>query len=388
MFNLFNYNLPHFLAHRLKRPVKELYLSVALMDLATAAVMIFEPIYLYTQGVSVSQILIFFFIAYAFYFVIMPLGAKFANTFGYEKSIFVSTVFLISYYAVLFLFLSWRWVIFLAPFCLALQKTFYWPGYHADFARFSDEHEQAREIGTLRAIGNAVYIIGPLLGGAIITLAGYQTLFIVVIILIAVSNLPLLLTKEEFKPQPFSYWAAYRRLFKKERRRQFLAYFGFGEELIVLVLWPVFIYLILKKPLGVGTVVGLATLLASLVTIYVGRVCDKHHKHPVIKLGTSLCFITWPLRAFAATGWQIFLLDALSRIAKNMVYVPLAAITYYRARRTDIMKGVLFFEMALVIGKLFVLAGVFLVIHFFGLPAGFIFAFLLAGALSLLYNLL
>lgn len=388
MFSRFNYNLPHFFAHRLTRPVKELYLTVAIMDLATAAVMIFEPIYLYTQKYSVQQILIFFFIAYCLYFVIMPLGAKFANGRGYEQSILVSTVFLVLYYLCLFVLPQHRWLIFLAPAFLALQKTFYWPGYHADFARFSNEREQAREISTLRVINSLVYIIGPLAGGLIITFSSYQALFIVVIALIAVSNFPLLLYRQPFTPHSFSYMKSYRRLLKKERRRQFFAYLGFGEELVVLVLWPIFIWLVIKSSLGVGTVVALATFITTIVTIYVGRVCDKHRKHPVIKLGSTLYALSWTLRAFAGTGVQIFLLDSLSRISKNMVYVPLTAITYYRARRYDIMKGVLFLEMSLVIGKLIAIASIFVVMQVFGVSVGFVFAFLLAGGLSLLYNIL
>ncbi|MFA5107247.1 MAG: MFS transporter [Patescibacteria group bacterium] len=388
MFNRFNYNLPHFFAHRLTRPVKELYLTVAIMDLATAAVMIFEPIYLYTLKFSVQQILIFFFITYCLYFIVMPLGAKFANARGYERSILFSTFFLICYYLSLFILPQHRWLIFFAPVFLAFQKTFYWPGYHADFARYSDEREQAREISTLRVIDSLVYIVGPLVGGLIITFSSYQALFIVVIALIAVSNFPLIISRQPYTPHSFSYIKAYRRLLKKERRRQFLAYLGFGEELVVLVLWPVFIYLIMKTSLAVGTVVALATLITTLVTVYVGRVCDKHRKHPVIKLGSALYALSWTLRVFAGTGIQIFLLDSLSRISKNMVYVPLTAITYYRARRYDIMKGVLFLEMSLVIGKLVAIASIFVVMQAFGVSVGFIFAFLLAGGMSLLYNIL
>ncbi|MBU0707539.1 MFS transporter [Patescibacteria group bacterium] len=388
MFDQHNYNLPHYFARRLTRPVKELYLSVAIMDLATASVLIFEPIYLYTLGYSVKQIVLFFLGLYGIYFIIMPLGAKYANSRGYEKSIIVSTIFLILYYLSLFALPWFHWLIFVAPIICAWQKTFYWPGYHADFASFSDEREQSRQIGNLRVINNIVYVLGPLAGGLIITLASFEILFVVVILLIVISNFPLLITKEKVTPRSFSYKGAYKRLAKKHHRRKLLAYIGFGEELVVMIIWPIFIYLIVDSFFTIGAIIALATLVTTFVTLYVGRVCDKKHKHPVIKLGTVLYSLTWWLRPFAGTISHVFLIDTLSRISKNMIYVPLTAITYFRARRYNIMSGVLFFEMALVVGKLLTLVSVFIVISYFGVSVGFVFAFVLAGFLSLLYNFL
>ncbi|MDD5341765.1 MAG: MFS transporter [Patescibacteria group bacterium] len=388
MFKIFNYNPSHFFARRLKRPMRELYLSVAIMDFATAAVTIFEPIYFYTIGYSVAKILLFYLGMYALYFAIMPLGAKYANARGYEKSILISTFFLIAFYLCLYALPLVPWLIYFAAAAIALQKMFYWPGYHANFASFSDESEQAREISTLKVINDLVYVLGPLIGGLIITLASFNTLFIVVIVLIMVSNLPFLLTEERVTPKPFSYGDAYKKLIHPKRRRRLFAYMGFGEELVVMVIWPIFIYLIIKSYWKIGSVIALATLVTALVTLFVGRICDKHHKHPVIKLGSILYLISWWLRYLASSTGLIFLADTLSRISKNMIYVPVIAITYLKARRHDIMNRVLFLEMALVVGKVLALISIILVIQFFGLSAGFVFAFLLAGAMSLLYNFL
>ncbi len=388
MFDQNAYNVAHYFARRLKRPVAELYMSVAIIDLAMAAVMIFEPIYLYTLGYSVKQILLFFLGMYLFYFIIMPLGAKHANARGYEKSILVSTFFLVFYYLCLFSLDKITLLIYVAPIMLAFQKTFYWPGYHADFARFSDEREQARQISTLRVINNLVYILGPLAGGLIITIASFEVLFVVVILLIVISNFPLLMTKEKVVQKPFSYSNAYKRILKKHHRRKLFAYMGFGEELVVMILWPIFIYLIIENFFVLGSIVALATLVTAIVTLYVGRISDKKHKHPIIRLGSSLYAISWALRAFASTTAHVFLIDSLSRISKNMIYVPLTAITYFRARKYNIMNSVLFFEMGLVLGKLVALVGTIIVISIFGLDIGFLFAFLLAGSMSLLYNFL
>src|SRR3989338_5630578 len=92
-----------FFATRLSYQVRELYLSVSIVTFAVAMVAIFEPIYLYQLGFSLRQILLFYLAVYVLYLVFVPLGAKFARRFGYEKAILVGSPFLALYYIFLFL---------------------------------------------------------------------------------------------------------------------------------------------------------------------------------------------------------------------------------------------------------------------------------------------
>lgn len=386
MFKKLTYNVPGYFAHRLTRQVKELYASVAIMDLAMAAVMIFEPIYLYIQGFSLQKILLFYIAVYIIYFFILPLGAKFARRFGYEKSILFSSPFLIFYYLSLFAIPYSGAFVYSAILMLALNKTFYWPGYHSDFARFSTQEERGREVSNLIILSSLVYIIGPLAGGIILTWLGFKTLFVVVSALILASNIPLLSTKEVFTPIPFSYKKAYRRLVRKENRRKFLAYLGFGEELIVLVIWPVFIYVVIKNFFSIGAIVAIATLITTIVVLYIGRVTDKKSKHSILRTGTFIYSLVWFLRLFVTSGLHVFFVDTLSRLSKNIIYVPLTTITYERAAKNSVMKSIIFFEMSLIVGKLisaFLVLGLSLLF-----PPGWGPAFVVAGLMTLLYGFL
>lgn len=386
MFKTFSYNVTSFFPKVLPRQVTELYLSVAIMDLAMAMVMIFEPIYLYTLGFSLKQILLFYLSVYLFYFFIMPLGAKFARHFGYEHSIYLSTPFLIFYYLTLLALSYNSSFIYLAIPFLACQKTFYWPGYHADFARFSTQEERGREISNLMVISSLVYVLGPFLGGLIITLVGFKAIFILVSILILVSNLPLLTSPEVFTPVSFSYKKAYKRLIRSGNRRKLLAYIGSGEELIVLVVWPIFIYLIIKNYFSIGSIIALTTLITILVTLYVGKITDKKRKHPILRYGTIFSSLAWFLRLLVSGTWGVFLVDSLSRISKNVIHVPLMAITYERARASSVMKTIVFFQMSLVVGK--ILASVLVILLLIIFPGSFAPAFIAAGLFTLLYGFL
>ena len=368
--------------------MRELYIADMIINLATAMVALFEPIYLWTQGFSLSGILYFYLGVYVLYFFLMPLGAKFARRFGYERAILVSTPGLVAFYALLYLISRDFQFTYWAVAALALQKTFYWPAYHADFARFSRNDERGREIGNSLIINSLVYIAGPFLGGLIISLWGFNVLFAVISVLILASNVPLMTTREKFKPVPFSYWHAYRRLTYAENRRNFLGFLGFGEELIVLVIWPIFIYTVVASFFSVGSLVAGATLATTLVLLYVGRLTDggAGERRSILKVGSVFSSAAWWLRLLAGGSWGGFLIDTLSRISKTVIVVPMMAMTYQRANETSVMKTVVFFEMSLVVGKILAIVLGILALRYIGNSYGALFV--LAGLMTLLYSLI
>lgn len=282
------------------------------------------------------------------------------------------------------------------PIIFAVQKTFYWPAYHADFARFSGKAEEGREVSAINAATFLVYIIGPALAGFIIKEWGYGALFTMASILFLTSNIFTLITRENFKPSGFSYKHCYKNLFSRANRQSFLAYTGFGEELIVLVVWPVFISIIISDVFNMGVVVTLATLVTTIVTLYIGKLTDRRNKHSILSLGSVIYSLSWFLRIFVTNTFGVFFVDTLSKVGKNVVSVPLTAITYQKAKDLDgddhrqhIMSDVVFFEMSLVIGKLLAIIIIYLSLFIItDQIIAFKVTFILAGAMTLLYMLL
>jgi len=381
--------LKDFLPYKMKRQVKELFASTVLVNLALSMVMIFEPIYLYKIGYSLQKIMLFYLITYLIYFLIMPLGGKFARKKGYELGMLLGTILFSLFYIGLFFIEQYPFLFYLVPFILALQKTFYWPAYHADFARFSDDSEEGREIGGFTMAVSLVYIIGPALAGFIIIQWGFGALFTFATIIFLASNIPTLITKEEFAIKDFSYKDAYLRLISKKNRKSFFAYLGFGEELIVLVVWPVFISIIITDIFDLGLIVALATLVTSVITLYIGKITDSKNRRSILALGSSFYSLAWFVRIFIVNQVGVFFIDTLSRLSKNVIAVPLTAITYDRAKSRGIMGTVVFFEMSLVVGKFIAILLIYIALFFITDQVfAFKLTFILAGGMSLLYLLL
>ncbi|MBI2644849.1 MFS transporter [Candidatus Uhrbacteria bacterium] len=375
-----------FFPSRVPHKLKEFYLSITILNFALAAAMLFEPVYLYTIGFPLHKIMFFYFAVYVLYFFIMPLGGKVAKQKGFSHSMIIGSLILILYLIFLIAIPSHPVFFYLSIIALAFQKTFFWPGYHADFAFFSQYGERGRDIGILTVFDSAAFIFGPLIGGIIVNFFGFPTLFIFMCVTILLSTLPLLLSREEFTPSQFQYREAYQSLIAKENRRYFVGYLGFGEELIVLTVWPIFIYVAVGNIVQAGGIVALSSLVTALVTLYAGRMADLKDRKSVLQAGTALYALGWMMRFFARGGASVFLVDFFSRTSKNILTVPLFSGLYDYATRHSIVRTVIFFEMSLTVGKILAAGLCVLVFYFF--PGRWDFAFFLGGIFTALYFVL
>lgn len=392
MFSKPSVLLSSLFAKRLTRQVRELWASTLILDLAVSMVTIFEPVFLYvlfspyfSLSTTLMLIALFYLAIYIPYLFAVPLGAKFAKRFGYENSIAVASIFFILIYFSLFAARLWMPFIILAVVAYVAQKTFYWPAFHSNFARFSSLGEQGREISNLWALESGIYILGPLVGGVIINFFGFKALFTIVSILMLLSNIPMLLTKEIFEPKKFVYWSAFGNLFDRSNRRHFLAQLGYGEEWIAMVIWPVFIYLAVQGFLGLGFIAAASTFIATLVLLLVGRWADRSDKVRVLRFGTVFYFFSWLFKILARSAFAVTLVDVYSRVSKSTIALPITAMIYQRAQNGSVMGTICFFEMSLVIGKIIAIAICLLALLLF--TPGWNSMFVVGGLFTLFYLL-
>ncbi len=381
---LFHFHLPHYFGAKIRKEIEHLYAAVAIGNLAMAIITLFEPIFLYqVVGLSIPEILMFFVAVYALYALIVPLGGKFAARFGYAHSIFFSIPFQILYW---FLILAaQKDALFLIPAAIvfAIQKSLYWPSLHATMARFSKSTQRGREFSMMYAIMNLMQIIGPMIGGFLSAVLGIQSIFIIASIIYFCSAVPLLWSRERFQPKPYKFHDTVD-LYKKYTAK-FLGFFGFGEELLVLTIWPIFIFTIIKNYQDTGALVTVATLVATGLALYIGFFTDKHSKESLLKAGTLIYALTWLARVPIISPFAVFIADALSRTTKSLVFIPTSALTYERAEQTHIMPYVIGVEQVLAIGKM--LAAIVGII-IFSATGSFVALFIAGAIFSLFYFLI
>ncbi|MBX4187818.1 MAG: MFS transporter [Candidatus Doudnabacteria bacterium] len=358
-----------------------MYWSKAISDFAVAAVMLFEPIFLYSVlDFTLQQVVLFFVAVYGGYLFLMPFGAKVASLKGYEHSILYSSFFMVLYWALLFASQEIMFWIYLAPFALAVQKALYWPAFHADMSRFSSADQRGRENSGMYALLSIIFILGPLIGGYVLEEYGFAILFVIVTFMMLFSNLPLFTTIEKFEPKEYKFadtWQMYK-LYPK----QMVGYWGFGEELTQLVIWPIFIFLTVPDFFKFGSIFAGSTLIATVVMLYVGVLTDQKSKTLLIRFFSVFNALFWFIRPFFPNLTGIMATNTLGTISKNSLIIPVTSMTYDRANETHIMPYAVFFEQNLVIGKLLMMVAMLILLQF---TSGFGAILILSGVFSLLF---
>ncbi len=381
---MFTYFIQKYFANHLSRPLKELYASAAIFTFAVSAITIFEPIYLYRLGFSLRDIFLFYGAVYVGYLFALPIGAKTARAMGYEHAMFASSPFLIIYYLSLFAIPYNKVFIPIAIGAFIFQKIFFWPAYHADFARHGERAERGREITTMGLLLTVAGLAGPIVGGLVISAWGFKPLFIASAIIVLLSNIPMLTTPEKFVPVDFSYRAAWKRLWSVSFRQKFLAGISYTEDLLVMVAWPVFIFSVVPSFTKIGAIVSGASLLVAVLLLAVGRLTDERSRSKILRVGVILTVGSWIMRPLLVTPVGIFISDIFYKFSRSFVGIPLAASVYDRAKETSVMETVIAYEMALSFGKaLGAFAAAFVAVWFSAAP--WVPLFVLAGVASMSY---
>jgi len=347
MLHKFTPHLPRYFSKHVSHSFRSLVWSVGMMNFALAAFLIFEPIYLFSLGYTLAQVLLFYLGVYVVYALILPFASRILAKIGVEHSIFYSQFFLIGYLLALYGISHVPLLIFPAVLLLALQKLFYWPAFHIDFMSFSDQSQRGREMSSLMSVSSVMMILGPFVGGFVI-----PALFLIDSALFLLSTIPLLHLHEMRTTEHESYRSVVNHLRQPERRKDLGTFFGFGEELIVMVAWPIFIYVIIGDLSTIGSLVASATLVSTLLLLVIGKKTDSSARPILARTGIYGYIGIWVLRSLARIPAAVVIVDAISQLTKNMLFVPMSTGIYERASRTLPVSYVVFFEQALSIGKI------------------------------------
>lgn len=388
-----NFFIDHYLQHSLRHEIRELYMTIAIKNFAFSMITIFEPIYLYNLYHSIPLVFLYYGMIYTLYVIALPLGGKAAARYGFEHCIFYSIPFAILYFLSLSQLPNNNWLMPVAILLCVTYKTLFWPSYHTDFAHYSKIGYKGREMSALSMVSTIATMLGPLVGGIVIAKFGFEVLFVFVSLISLISVLPLFATIEKFEPHNFSYWKAFKRIaspYGKYRRKDSLAYFGYGEEVIITTGWSVFVFLIIEKFYLMGILASTEVFIIAFITLYVGKLSDtlnSQSKKRLLDLSTIFYAISWFLGPFVGNWLGILMIDILSMITKLGINYPLYTFVYNGGGddHKGFLKYMVFYEMSLSIGKMTLAWIAFLLSLTIG---GFLFWFILfslTGFWSFLY---
>lgn len=308
-----------------------LYFQRLIQSAATGLLGVFMPIFLYEKfDLSLQSVMLFYIIGFVLYVVTVQPGARLMSRFGLKTSMIFSTPFLILYYLILYFVADNPWRLLLwAVMVLNVFRMLYWVPYHTEFAEFTDRTNRGKQIGFLASITAIIGILTPIISGFVIDRFGFQSLLVIVMILLGLSFFPLMITRQVREKFSLGYFETFRLLFTK-KRRILIAYGSEGAEAAVgLVIWPIFMYQIFEgNYLEIGAVSTLVIFATVIIQLFMGKYTDKMPKRRLLHWGTFVYSIGWVFKVFVQTGYGLFLASTYHNLAKAVMRTPFDALTY------------------------------------------------------------
>lgn len=369
-----------------------LFFSQTLVKVAVGLFGLFLPIFLYTLfDRNFTFVIYYYIVGFFIYGMTVALGAKFLNTFGFRRALRLSLILGILNY-VTFYYLTQQNYLYLIPlniFFLTIFRICHWIPYNVDFAKFTDKRNRSREVSLLAATSNVLGVATPFVAGFIIEDYGFGALFIFAIILYLLALIPLITipkTREKFS---WTYLETWRQMFSKERRRVSFAFAADGAENVVgLIVWPIFIFNVLREDyLEVGTISAIIIAFTVVLELIIGKIADKKSgKEKILRFGTYLYSFGWLLKIFIATAFQIFLIDTYHKVIQIFTRTSFDSLTYELAADQGhfVDEFSVLHEMAISFGRVIMLAMILAISFFFSLE----WTFILAALASILLNMI
>lgn len=375
----------HFLNYLLKREATQFFTSIAIRNLALCMVLIFEPIYIWLFfEKSLPLTLLFFGAGYGLYGFLAVYGGKIMSKIGSKYSMLLSHIFFFGYYLCLFYINSSFLLIPLSILFRAVGMMLFWPSFHVDFCRFSQNHYQGREVSKMNIIYFAPVIISPAIGGWILATLGYPALFTAVIAVLFASAIPMFLSRERDIDYTDSFKDAWARIFKKKNKTAGIGFiFSNLEYSVDMYIWPIFMTILAISYSYMGGIVTFSLVLATLFMLYMGRASDRLiDRLRWLNVGSALTSISWILKFFVTTPFAAFLAQSFYGICRTAASIPFQAMMYEKAslKGEEMDEFIIYREIVVNIAQL---------LFFMALAAFFFFvpqinlSFLIAACLSL-----
>lgn len=258
-----------------------------------------------------------------------------------------------------------------------LHINFFWNTYHYTLSRHSSEHKMGANLGLINFLLNALAMIAPALGGIIIVGLGYETLFLLglVIILFGVLfSFPL----DNYRIQDkLSYAEFFIWLREPGFRRLAVSFIGRYFNDASIQLWALYMFLLLGSYDGVGYFYSLSLFLALLISYSAGSFIDRNKGRREFLFSGGLISLFWLLRSFAVSLWTITIVNTLDKITSSFHWLFFDRSWIMRGKGREALSYFVYREMIYSFAA--ILFWVFVVLVFYFLVAAWQSLFVAAG---------
>lgn len=283
-----------------------LYATVLLNKLGDSVFSFFVAGYLYSIGIPLAGVLLFFGFEFGLRGLLSPLGAMSVSRFGVGNTLLVAGGFSAGFFVALSAASNDPIAAFACFILYSLSRAVYHPCKHALNATLVDNAHRGRQHTLELVVTSVGGAIGAVLAGTVIERSSFQVAALLAAGFSLTSALPffwLLRDRKDAATAHPSFLEPYRFLASAEFRPNLLPFFAESATIIVrVVAAPLFLYLTIKHFDTVGLVVGLALTVETLITLWHGRHIDHAGNQSAITRASWLLSVAHVAYAVIARG--------------------------------------------------------------------------------------
>lgn len=333
------------------KELKRFMFSHGFWTVARTMFRIFINIYIWTLTKSIAMVAVFeivFLLAHSVSFTLWaPLAKK-----GYNNRIRIGGIIGVCIVFFAIFLMQHTTAEYIVPIAVAYGffNGMYWLAYHILVFDLTHTKNRGNFAGLDRAINITGNLIGPMLGGFLITADffgfGYGNIFLFGIASMFVAVLIGTIAAPEHKTRPFHLRETIKRVFQNADMRRSMvsnAASNFGQNGALRALIPLFLFTVLANEFEVGSWITFFTILSIFTSLLIGKYV-QYKQYKAMALGAGGVLSVSLMMLIAAPTLAIYILygsikelvSPISKITRNVYYQNLLhTFSDYRTHRVE-----------------------------------------------------
>jgi len=349
----------------LKDKLSFIYTHLILQSFALSLIGVFIPIFLYTIGFDLRKIILFILVQWIFFGGFSPVYARIVSKIGLKEVIIIRTPLLILNLFLLYILPGSHFLqsyVYVLAALEGISGALYTMSITSLFAKHIGIKQQGKRTAKFMAFPRMASVIAPAIGGFIALEFGFPLLFLLVLLILTISLIPIFFLKENIDHPGYKSL-----LFKdfKKHFKEFITLNGYAMRGVALgILLPIAIYLYKQNTFSLGVVTSLSALASAMLYIYLGSVVDKKGINNFIRFGGVYTGVLMVLMGIYIESYFLVVLAVL--IGFNTVPIAYETHLYREAKKhRSPLEFISFKEFSLFIGRsIFLLFLLFITIEF------------------------
>lgn len=343
----------HFVLSRfMTSKMDSLYIFQALSAFVKSSIGIFAPLYLYSVGYSLIDILIYTIGISIIYLIMIPNTIKLIKQIGFKFSILISVPVYVTFITLLNYTTTSNLAFHLAWFFAGFYMAIFWPAFHSEIAMKGSTNHRAHEIGTMQILMILFSAAAPFFAGLVLEVYSYTVLLVVCLFILLFGFIPLGFSKDiRLKNYDFNYIDYYNFLIKNKDHNSKKAFGAEGVNAVLsFTIWPMILFILFNGDfLKIGIIFTLASILSVMFLLYLRKITDNGNKHRILKTSVKFLCAHWFLRSIVIFlgSFFIYFVEFFSKLLDNFFSMPYMSIFYNNAKKIGYMNYIILRELYL-----------------------------------------